>query len=1642
MPYGWSDLALGCGGLCSMSDTMESFKEAGGSPILQPSVRIKHLTRNSDGSSRFPKLDECAHFHYDNVELGPIEVLLTEADDRADEKHPNAGEYCVQVTSNGKSWQIRRSLDNFQMLDRQLHRCVYDRKFSALKEIAVQPQMPEDALHTMLTQYLERFSQLAGSLINCGPVLNWLELDNRGNRLIVTDEAAINTPAVAAAYVIKRYASQANDEISLEVGDIISVIDMPPPAESSWWRGKKGFQVGFFPCECVEIIGDKVPQSFKIPKSSAKPVLRKHGKLIAFFRSFLLSRPSRRKLKQSGILKERVFGCDLGEHLMNTSRDIPLVLKCCTEFIEQYGIVDGIYRLSGVTSNIQKLRLAFDEDRVPNLTDEAILQDIHCVASLLKMYFRELPNPLLTFHLYDKFVNAVQADEDLRLLKLRDVVQQLPPPHYRSLEYLMRHLSKVAAFGFQTGMTPKNVAIVWAPNLLRSRDLENGAVGALHVVGVQAVLTEYLIRYTDIIFSEKMPVFPSPKINEETPKKTRPKSLAISTPTKLLSLEEARSRALTSNLPGEQQKFIDVGGGEENLPIKYHTVIELPTRRRSVGKSKKSPSGWKSFFSRGWHTTSGRRKNRRDPERLKIGSPIFADNSPLLTQDKAVTESDVSHTNSKKLRTVKSAENLFPMNSDLSQQLVAYAFSPLEEIVTSPLDDDSKDFKDSNSPNASPSKYSLYQKHIRSISHDSYFERNIDFTVDGESEHEEKANEGSVTTSTKNTVDFEKEQVHLNLASKDDYGSDSASDSPARRFKSAQKQKRLSLDTEASSPKLQKLSLKRLYNTLSSPPMEKRKEMREKGIGMTSNKSSLVQKEVVLQNRAQEQSVPVSGPMLQDSSHPVPLTSNFTKLPETANPQIHDTDTVTAEIHTFLPDSKFSESLIDQDDSCEMLVSNTIDDLDNLIDFSMEATLSESVNLSQLCSFDSPENGAEQQLSLGFVATDNSLATPDSPTGDNISDIPSSGDSEISEGNNFKSANISDNIEHTLEYQHVSSSTAKVKENAHSKNNHSSNSALQQSPLHDNIVNDIILSPPESFHDAGKTDSKSTLDELGKAIASDIRSSAKSPGARTMERSKTEVHEICPKLVSGIAVSGSFGQELFRANCEFVDSKIFNKKRSCSDKLSPISPIEDSKRKFESEIGRLIMRDRQMKMEMEKMKAERLKYKGLELPPVSEIEKNRTKPEKKFADALDFRKSPVKSFEEKKKVDHDDFFKSQKENIEGKKLTDTISSQNLFRFLSMENKPSVKELLSKFESRKQFGDNAQKYSTDTIFNSPSKHSSNIFSNVQVINRNFPLTPSKSMSSAAESLKQSSQDNHNSLSKDHIFQTECVIRFPPPKSSILTQIQNDCPRNVSGNLDLKCDRGESNSWSSGQYGHHTKGNQTRTSFLSSDNLSNSPSRCRNDLSVTQGQELFSNEQPRLSRSAECKRTTVSADTGRTTVGNDNSSKLDQESNSFSSFKDTFNRANRLTAQMRNEFLMRGVPQDNGNFMCGQSEFSVNNGVYLSGSPPVSRRRQPPIRQRPKSVPPPLSRLSLANTNQSPTAYQGSHTQLSKNVPNAESVNRTNGKEPIDSSQNYGPPKCVRDRAAIFERSLSFSGQTEPKTLPFSDSQKAQEDSTAR
>ena len=83
-------------------------------------------------------------------------------------------------------------------------------------------------MRQLLSSYLTRFSHLADSTITCGPVLNWFELDNRGRRLLITsaEDGAINTPAVAAAYAVRRYARQAPDEISFEVGQMFICLDL------------------------------------------------------------------------------------------------------------------------------------------------------------------------------------------------------------------------------------------------------------------------------------------------------------------------------------------------------------------------------------------------------------------------------------------------------------------------------------------------------------------------------------------------------------------------------------------------------------------------------------------------------------------------------------------------------------------------------------------------------------------------------------------------------------------------------------------------------------------------------------------------------------------------------------------------------------------------------------------------------------------------------------------------------------------------------------------------------------------------------------------------------------------------------------------------------------------------------------------------------------------------------------------------------------------------------------------------------------------------------------------------------------------------------------------------------------------------
>ncbi|XP_035934772.2 rho GTPase-activating protein 30 isoform X2 [Halichoerus grypus] len=309
---------------------------------------------------------------------------------------------------------------------------------------------------------------------------------------------------------------------------------------------------------------------------------------------------SRQKGKKKGSSKERVFGCDLQEQLQRSGQEVPQVLKSCAEFVEEYGVVDGIYRLSGVSSNIQKLRQEFEAERKPDLRKDVYLQDIHCVSSLCKAYFRELPDPLLTYRLYDKFADAVGVQlEPERLVKILEVLRELPVPNYRTLEFLMRHLVHMASFSAQTNMHARNLAIVWAPNLLRSKDIEasgfNGTAAFMEV-RVQSIVVEFILTHVDQLFGGAA----LSGAEMESGWRSLPGARASGSP------EDLTPRSLPYHLPS----ILQAGDGPPQMRP-YHTIIEFAEHKR---KGSLKVRKWRSIFNLGRSGHETKRKLPRGAE--------------------------------------------------------------------------------------------------------------------------------------------------------------------------------------------------------------------------------------------------------------------------------------------------------------------------------------------------------------------------------------------------------------------------------------------------------------------------------------------------------------------------------------------------------------------------------------------------------------------------------------------------------------------------------------------------------------------------------------------------------------------------------------------------------------------------------------------------------------------------------------------------------------------------------------------------------------------------------------------------------------------------------------------------------------------
>uniref|UniRef100_A0A9J8ACJ5 Rho GTPase activating protein 12a n=1 Tax=Cyprinus carpio carpio TaxID=630221 RepID=A0A9J8ACJ5_CYPCA len=211
----------------------------------------------------------------------------------------------------------------------------------------------------------------------------------------------------------------------------------------------------------------------------------------------LTGRPSLQAVKDKGYIKDQVFGSSLSSLCQRECTTVPHFVLMCIEQVEKNGLgVDGLYRVSGNLAIIQKLRFAVNHDEKVDLEDSK-WEDIHVTTGALKMFFRELPEPLFPYAFFNNFISAIKMpDYRQKVQAVKDLMKQLPRPNHDTIQALFKHLKKVIQHVDENRMTTQSVAIVFGPTLLRP-EVETANM-AVHMVYQNQIVELILMEYETI----------------------------------------------------------------------------------------------------------------------------------------------------------------------------------------------------------------------------------------------------------------------------------------------------------------------------------------------------------------------------------------------------------------------------------------------------------------------------------------------------------------------------------------------------------------------------------------------------------------------------------------------------------------------------------------------------------------------------------------------------------------------------------------------------------------------------------------------------------------------------------------------------------------------------------------------------------------------------------------------------------------------------------------------------------------------------------------------------------------------------------------------------------------------------------------
>ncbi|XP_039894515.1 rho GTPase-activating protein 21 isoform X3 [Simochromis diagramma] len=208
-----------------------------------------------------------------------------------------------------------------------------------------------------------------------------------------------------------------------------------------------------------------------------------------------------KKAKKTGVPK--AFGVRLEDCQPAVNHKfVPLIVEMCCGVVEATGLeYTGIYRVPGNNAMVSNLQEHLNKGMDLNTAEER-WQDLNVISSLLKTFFRKLPEPLFTDDKYNHFIDANRIEDgEERLKTMNKLIHDLPDHYYHTLKFLLGHLKKVADHSEKNKMEPRNLALVFGPTLVRTSE-DNMTDMVTHMPDRYKIV-ETLILHYDWFFSNE-----------------------------------------------------------------------------------------------------------------------------------------------------------------------------------------------------------------------------------------------------------------------------------------------------------------------------------------------------------------------------------------------------------------------------------------------------------------------------------------------------------------------------------------------------------------------------------------------------------------------------------------------------------------------------------------------------------------------------------------------------------------------------------------------------------------------------------------------------------------------------------------------------------------------------------------------------------------------------------------------------------------------------------------------------------------------------------------------------------------------------------------------------------------------------------